>query len=145
LKGNNDLLCITRPDAILAVHRNYLEAGADIIETNTFNSTSISQADYALEHLARRLNKEAATLARKYAIHTHPFYLLQLNVFNCCKGLQMNTQRKIPLNPDLLQALLDPPTEPAASHLLLNAPITETSVTPLSFFFLTLLLPPFIF
>jgi len=67
LKGNNDLLCITRPDAILAVHRNYLEAGADIIETNTFNSTSISQADYALEHLARRLNKEAATLARKAA------------------------------------------------------------------------------
>jgi len=65
LKGNNDLLSITRPDIILDIHRQYLEAGADIIETNTFNSTTISQADYHLEHLARELNVAAAKLARQ--------------------------------------------------------------------------------
>src|ERR1700748_2531303 len=51
LKGNNDLLSITRPDVILAIHKKYLEAGADILETNTFSSTTIAQADYHLEHL----------------------------------------------------------------------------------------------
>lgn len=65
LKGNNDLLSITRPDIILEIHRQYLEAGADIIETNTFNSTTISQADYHLEPLARELNVAAARLARQ--------------------------------------------------------------------------------
>ncbi len=63
-KGNNDLLTLTRPDIIRTVHREYLEAGADLIETNTFNSTSISQADYGLEALAYELNLEAARLAR---------------------------------------------------------------------------------
>jgi 5-methyltetrahydrofolate--homocysteine methyltransferase len=63
-KGNNDLLTLTRPDIIRKVHREYLEAGADLIETNTFNSTSISQADYGLEALAHELNLEAARLAR---------------------------------------------------------------------------------
>src|SRR3712207_3790292 len=53
LKGNNDLLVLTRPDVISDIHREYLEAGADIIETNTFNSTAISQADYRLQPLAR--------------------------------------------------------------------------------------------
>ncbi len=67
LKGNNDLLSITRPDIISAVHGAYLEAGCDILETNTFNSTSISQADYRLEHLAYELNKVGAALARKAA------------------------------------------------------------------------------
>lgn len=52
LKGNNDLLSITRPDVIEAIHRAYLEAGADIIETNTFSSTSIAQADYDMSDLA---------------------------------------------------------------------------------------------
>ncbi|GIX35643.1 MAG: methionine synthase [Lysobacteraceae bacterium] len=65
LKGNNDLLVLTRPDVVLAVHRAYLEAGADLIETNTFNATSISQADYGTQHLARTLNREAAALARR--------------------------------------------------------------------------------
>lgn len=65
LKGNNDLLCITRPDVIEDIHRQYLEAGADIIETNTFSSTSIAQADYHLEHLAYELNLEAARCARR--------------------------------------------------------------------------------
>ncbi|MGH8602225.1 MAG: homocysteine S-methyltransferase family protein, partial [Gammaproteobacteria bacterium] len=67
LKGNNDLLSITRPGIISAVHGAYLEAGCDILETNTFNSTCISQADYRLEHLAYELNKVGAALARKAA------------------------------------------------------------------------------
>ena len=65
LKGNNDLLTLTRPDIITEIHRSFLEAGADILETNTFNSTTIAQADYALEPLARELNYEGARLARK--------------------------------------------------------------------------------
>lgn len=64
LKGNNDLLVLTRPDLVRQVHRAYLEAGADLIETNTFNATSISQADYGLEHLVHELNVEAARIAR---------------------------------------------------------------------------------
>lgn len=65
LKGNNDLLSLTQPDIIKAVHSAYLDAGADLIETNTFNSTTISQADYHLEHLAYELNREGAKLARE--------------------------------------------------------------------------------
>jgi 5-methyltetrahydrofolate--homocysteine methyltransferase len=65
LKGNNDLLTLTRPDVIGAIHTAYLEAGADLLETNTFNATSISQADYHLEHLVYELNKEGARLARE--------------------------------------------------------------------------------
>lgn len=64
LAGNNDLLTLTRPDVIAQIHREYLEAGADIIETNTFNSTAASQSDYKLEALAYELNFEAAKLAR---------------------------------------------------------------------------------
>jgi 5-methyltetrahydrofolate--homocysteine methyltransferase len=67
LKGNNDLLTLTRPDVIAAIHRAYFAAGADIIETNTFNANSISQADYGLEAFARELNLEAAKLARREA------------------------------------------------------------------------------
>ncbi|OOG40616.1 homocysteine S-methyltransferase family protein [Rhodanobacter sp. C05] len=64
LKGNNDLLTLTRPEIIRSVHEAYLEAGADLVETNTFNSTRISQADYQLQHLAHELNLEGARLAR---------------------------------------------------------------------------------
>ncbi|WP_266171747.1 homocysteine S-methyltransferase family protein [Dyella subtropica] len=64
LKGNNDLLTLTKPAIIRGVHEAYLEAGADLVETNTFNSTRISQADYHLEHLAHELNLEGARLAR---------------------------------------------------------------------------------
>ena len=67
LKGNNDLLSLTRPDVIGGIHRAYLEAGAEIIETNTFNATSISQADYGLEGAVREINLAAARLARKAA------------------------------------------------------------------------------
>lgn len=67
VKGNNDLLCLTQPDIIRGIHRQYLEAGADIIETNTFNSTSVSQADYGMQGLVRELNLAAAALAREAA------------------------------------------------------------------------------
>jgi 5-methyltetrahydrofolate--homocysteine methyltransferase len=63
-RGNNDLLSLTRPDIIGGIHRQYLQAGADLVETNTFNSTSISLADYRLQHLVRELNREGARLAR---------------------------------------------------------------------------------
>lgn len=65
LKGDNDLLTLTQPQIILDIHRDYLEAGADFIETNTFNGTSVSQSDYGLQHLAYRLNFEAAKLAKQ--------------------------------------------------------------------------------
>src|SRR5690554_1205272 len=65
LKGNNDLLVVTRPDVIREIHRGYLDVGADIIETNTFNATRVSQAEYGLEDLAYELNLEGARLARE--------------------------------------------------------------------------------
>ena len=64
LRGNNDLLVLTRPDIIAQIHREYLEAGADLIETNTFSSTAIAQADYGLESLVYELNLEGAKLAK---------------------------------------------------------------------------------
>ena len=64
LKGNNDLLCITKPEVIKAIHKEYLQAGADIIETNTFNAQRISLADYHMESLAYELNLAAAKIAR---------------------------------------------------------------------------------
>ncbi len=67
LRGNNDLLTLTQPGKIAGIHRSFLEAGADLIETNTFNSTRISQADYGMEHLVRELNSAAARLARTEA------------------------------------------------------------------------------
>ncbi|HEY8064721.1 MAG TPA: methionine synthase [Methylosinus sp.] len=67
LRGDNDLLTLTQPAAIKAIHRAYLEAGADIIETNTFSCTSIAQADYGLEHIVYELNLEGARLAREAA------------------------------------------------------------------------------
>ncbi len=67
LKGNNDLLTLTRPDVIKEIHAAYFEAGADIAETNTFSSTSIAQADYGLEHLAYELNLQGAKIAREVA------------------------------------------------------------------------------
>lgn len=67
MKGNNDLLCLTRPDVIEEIHRKYLEAGADIIETNTFNATAVSMADYHVQKFCREINLAAAKLARKLA------------------------------------------------------------------------------
>lgn len=68
LKGNNDLLSLTRPDVIEQIHRDYLEAGADIIETNTFNCTAISMADYHMESIVYELNIASAKIAKKAAL-----------------------------------------------------------------------------
>jgi 5-methyltetrahydrofolate--homocysteine methyltransferase len=67
LKGNNDLLVLTRPDVVRDIHAAYLAAGADIVETNTFGATSIAQEDYGLAHIAREMNVAAARLAREAA------------------------------------------------------------------------------
>lgn len=67
VKGNNDLLSITQPEAIAAVHYAYFEAGADIVETNTFSATTIAMADYAMEFLVDELNEQSAIIARKVA------------------------------------------------------------------------------
>ena len=67
LQGNNDLLSITQPAIVREIHCKYLEAGADIIETNTFNATSIAQSDYGLQDLAYELNFESAKIAKDTA------------------------------------------------------------------------------
>ncbi|MCP5774607.1 homocysteine S-methyltransferase family protein, partial [Klebsiella pneumoniae] len=65
LKGNNDLLVLTQPQIIQGIHEAYLEAGADIIETNTFNGTRVSMSDYHMEDLVPEINREAARLAKE--------------------------------------------------------------------------------
>ncbi|MFC1467710.1 methionine synthase [Verrucomicrobiota bacterium] len=67
LKGNNDLLTLTRPDVIKSIHKEFFDAGADIVESNTFSSTSIAQADYQMEHLVQELNTEGVRLAKEAA------------------------------------------------------------------------------
>ncbi|MBO7272653.1 MAG: homocysteine S-methyltransferase family protein, partial [Bacteroidaceae bacterium] len=67
LKGNNDILVLTRPDVIRGIHSKYLDAGADIIETSTFNANRISQAEYGCENICREINLRAAELARAVA------------------------------------------------------------------------------
>lgn len=67
LKGNNDILCLTQPEIIKSIHRAYFEAGADIVETNTFNGTPISQSDYNTQHLVYEINFEAARIAKEVA------------------------------------------------------------------------------
>ncbi|MBN1994446.1 MAG: methionine synthase [Anaerolineae bacterium] len=67
VKGNNDLLSLTQPQLVLEIHRAYLEAGADLVETNTFNANAISQADYGMEKLAYKMNLAAAKIARQVA------------------------------------------------------------------------------
>src|SRR5580698_3576084 len=67
VRGNNDLLVLTRPDAIRAIHLAYFKAGADIVSTNTFSSTTIAQADYGMSDIAYELNVEGARLAREAA------------------------------------------------------------------------------
>jgi len=67
LKGNNDLLSLTQPEAIATIHRKYFEAGADIVETNTFSGTTIAMADYNMEHLVYELNYESARIAKEVA------------------------------------------------------------------------------
>ncbi|MEO8743530.1 MAG: homocysteine S-methyltransferase family protein [Lysobacteraceae bacterium] len=101
LKGNNDLLTLTRPDVIGSIHAAYLEAGADLVETNTFNSTTISQADYGLQHLARELNFEGARLARA-----------------CCD----ETERQDPSKPRYVIGVLGPTSRTASLSPDVNDP-----------------------
>src|ERR671916_1674012 len=68
LRGNNDLLILTQPDAIRDIHLKYFLAGADIVETNTFSGTSIAQADYGMEEIVYELNVEGARIAREAAL-----------------------------------------------------------------------------
>src|ERR1051325_10280596 len=70
LKGNNDLLCLTQPQIVKEIHKKYLEAGADIIETNTFNAQKVSLADYRMQELAYEINLAAARIARE-AVREH--------------------------------------------------------------------------
>ncbi|MBI5792757.1 MAG: homocysteine S-methyltransferase family protein, partial [Rhodocyclales bacterium] len=96
LKGNNDLLCITRPDVIGGIHEAYLQAGADILETNSFNGTRVSQGEYGLAELAYELNVTAATLARgladKYSTADKPRFVA---------GVLGPTSRTASLSPDV--------------------------------------------
>ena len=96
LRGNNDLLSITQPDILRGIHEAYLEAGSDIIETNTFNSTSVSQADYGLADLAYELNVASARLAReaadRYSTADHPRYVA---------GAIGPTSKTLSLSPDV--------------------------------------------
>ncbi len=79
VKGNNELLSLTRPDVIRDIHEGYLAAGADLIETNTFGATSVAQADYDMAHLAREMNLASARLAReacdKFSTPDHPRFV----------------------------------------------------------------------
>jgi len=80
VKGNNELLSLTRPDVIRDIHEGYLAAGADMIETNTFGATTIAQADYDMQHLAREMNLQSAKLARaacdKFSTPDKPRYVV---------------------------------------------------------------------
>ncbi|NNK98396.1 MAG: dihydropteroate synthase, partial [Xanthomonadales bacterium] len=98
LRGNNDLLTLTQSDKIAGIHRAFLEAGADLIETNTFNSTGISQADYGLEHLVRELNFAAAQLAKK---ETGRFNELEPGEPRFVVGSIGPTNRTASLSPDV--------------------------------------------
>ena len=101
LKGNNDLLLLTRPDLIAGIHTEYLLAGADLVETNTFNATSVSQADYHLEHLVYELNKAGASVAR-----------------SCCDAVQATTPDK----PRFVIGVLGPTSRTASISPDVNDP-----------------------
>ncbi|MCH7507778.1 MAG: homocysteine S-methyltransferase family protein [Proteobacteria bacterium] len=98
LQGNNDLLSLTRPDFIAQIHRDFLEAGADFIETNTFNATSISQADYGTERLAREINRESARIARSVA---DEFERNNTGIKRFVMGALGPTNRTASLSPDV--------------------------------------------
>lgn len=94
LKGDNDILCLTRPDVVRAIHRAYIEAGADIIETNTFNSNAISQEEYHCQDIVYRLNLEGAKLAKEESMRetTRRVYVA---------GSMGPTSRTLSLSPDV--------------------------------------------
>ena len=98
LKGNNDLLSLTQPGIILEIHEEYLEAGADIIETNTFNGTSISQADYGTEDIVYEMNRAAAQLA---VVAADKYTALDQDKPRYVAGALGPTNRTASLSPDV--------------------------------------------
>ncbi|WP_068639405.1 methionine synthase [Thauera butanivorans] len=98
LKGNNDLLVLTRPDVVGGIHRAYLDAGADIIETNTFNATRVSQAEYGLEALAWELNVEGARLVRRLC---DEYTARNPAKPRFCAGVIGPTSRTLSISPDV--------------------------------------------
>ncbi len=98
LKGNNDLLSLTRPDIILAIHEEYLKAGADIIETNTFSGTRIAQADYGLEKYAYDINLHSAKIAKEAA---NKYTKLTANKPRFVAGSIGPTNRTLSISPDV--------------------------------------------
>ncbi len=98
LKGNNDILSLTRPDVVEEIHRAYLEAGADIIETNTFNATSIAQGDYGTGHLVLEINRVSAQIARKVA---DEFTAVTPNKPRLVAGSMGPTNRTASISPDV--------------------------------------------
>ena len=93
LKGNNDLLTLTKPDLIKNIHQEFVDAGSDIIETNTFNSNKTSQSDYGLEDISYKLNYESAKLAKEVASNAHNQVLVA--------GVIGPTNRTASLSPDV--------------------------------------------
>ncbi len=98
VKGNNDLLSITRPDVIQEIHKKYFEAGADIAETNTFSSTSIAMEDYHMEDLVYELNFQSAKIAKDIA---DEFTLKNPNKPRYVAGSMGPTNRTLSLSPDV--------------------------------------------
>jgi 5-methyltetrahydrofolate--homocysteine methyltransferase len=98
LKGNNDLLSITQPEAIAEIHRKYFEAGADIVETNTFSATSIAMADYNMEDLVYELNYQSAKIAKQVA---NEFNKLNLEKPRYVAGSIGPTNKTASLSPDV--------------------------------------------
>ena len=98
LKGNNDLLSLTRPDVIEAIHRAYLEAGCDILETNTFSSTRVAMADYGVQEDVYEINLESAKLARRAA---DAFTAKQPDKPRWVAGILGPTNRTCSMSPDV--------------------------------------------
>jgi len=98
LKGNNDLLSLTQPQAVAEVHRKYFEAGADLVETNTFSATSIAMADYQMENLVYEMNYESARIAKKIA---EEFTAKEPNKPRFVVGTLGPTNRTLSMSPDV--------------------------------------------
>lgn len=98
LKGDNDILCITQPEIIKGIHRAYFDAGADIVETNTFNGTPISQADYHAQNLVYEINFEAAKIAKEVA---DEFNRIESNKPRFVAGALGPTNKTLSLSPNV--------------------------------------------
>src|ERR1035437_1631685 len=98
LKGDNDILCLTQPEIVKDIHREFLTVGAEILGTNTFNGTSVSQADYQTEYLVYELNRQAAVLAKECAAE---FMKKDPSVLRFVSGTIGPTNKSLSLSPDV--------------------------------------------